>query len=403
MRARLAWRFDWSQQFSKSDERIRIAIGVESTIGSPFPGRIFNQESFVESDQPISESGLQRESDVVDEKSMPLEAANPAFDPALSNKPTSSPYGQLFGFAIGYALILFCCVLALGDSFLPIIPAIAFIFATVLMVAAWSVFGPGSYLDRMYRAHLFGMIPATGLLFALLILSIGERDGIRIFCSAMVIGLLTAIPVSLGAQLPFWFFRCLFGWQFVFQGNLPARSFDLKDVFVITFVFAFSFAVPPMASNIQSRLFPGSDLGQGSITVEEMVVQPDGSSISVKRVLSSEEAFKRRELDNRMSAYAGYGVAIGAEIVATLLSIPIVVMMFRTKVVSTGCGLIVLYVFCLGTISMGVLIGLGGSSVFVYVAILLGLCVGALAIPLMFARESGIQLTSPNQIAQKSC
>ena len=132
---------------------------------------------------------------------------------------------------------------ALGVVFL-----ISSALATVFVGSAWAVFGPGSYLKRLLVSHLLCAFVGMGFLsgFAILVLSDLRNDD---FLGPLLYVLLGIVPVSLAAQIPLWFFRFLFGWQFTFKGAPPAKSFSLRDIFAFTFLAALGFAATQKGSS----------------------------------------------------------------------------------------------------------------------------------------------------------
>ena len=328
--------------------------------------------------------------------------------PATNSSPPPEPYQCLLGFAILYAILLFLCALGMGNSIAPFFPMAAGVYSTVLLLALWSVFGPGNYLKRLFWAHLIGAIPALGLTLGVYAVSNDQGSEFGNIWSALVIPLISVVPISLGAQLPFWFFRSLFGWQLVNRGQHPERSFDLRDVFVLTFLFAFSFAVPQMSVNLQWRANGSDNFDQDQrITVSKRVVQSDGRSTPVDRVLTKEDvAEHQREQRQRdqMVSYAIHGRHVVGAVGVTLLSIPIVLFVFRSKVTASGCALTGLYVFGIWSVIIAsTAIGFGGlpPEVLLYLGVLLALCACAVAVPLVVARETGLQLTSPKRFARE--
>ena len=323
---------------------------------------------------------------------------------------TPGPYRHFLGFAIGCAVVCFLCALGLGESVAPFFPLAACVYSTVFLVALWSVFGPGNYLIRMFGAHAFGAIPVVALTIGVCIRSIGQWNAISELGYAVTIGIISIVPISLSAQLPCWIFRSLFGWQLVFRDDSPERSFSLRDVFVLTFVFALCFAIPQASANLGSAMF-GSNVYDNTqrahAMISEDVLQSDGTYVSVERVLTAAEMSelrRRAQRDDQMNSYAIYGICAISVIVISLLSTPVVLVTFRTKEAVTGCGFAGLYVFGIWSVMMAIAaiaFGVAPPEVFLYFGVLLALCGGAVAVPLSVARETGFRLTSPKRFARE--
>lgn len=117
-------------------------------------------------------------------------------------------------------------------------------------------------------------------------------------------------------------------------------------------------------------------------------------------------ALLMKQRENQMASYAGYGSSVLVVFVIALLSVPIVLFVFRTTVPASGCALTVLYLFVIwlipiviATIAFG---ASGGRPEFLlYGGILLLLSAGGFAVPLMVTRETGFELTSPTRFARE--
>ena len=153
-------------------------------------------------------------------------------------------------------MVLFLFVLTNGShgseaGVIFILLSVAIGLATVFIAAAWAVLGPGSYLKRLFWTHLFTTVVGVGY-FAGLIATMPDHawdNGSWVVLTQLKLFLFGIAPISLAAQLPFWFFRAIFGWQFTFGSSPPTKSFSLRDIFVFTFLAALSFAGPQLAAN----------------------------------------------------------------------------------------------------------------------------------------------------------
>ena len=165
----------------------------------------------------------------------------------------------------------------------------------------------------------------------------------RILAIGFAMALIALPPLSLAAQIPFWFFRIFFGWQFVHNNRRPAQSYSLRDIFVVTFIFALSFAVPQIAINLQKSLDDNFDP-----TIEMVeVVQPDGSVILSEQKRTDEAEIRRlrqeRESGMRLGTFRAYGGAAIYMFLITNFGFPVVVFVFLMKDIPYGCGGTALY------------------------------------------------------------
>ena len=285
------------------------------------------------------------------------------------------------------------------DSFVPIALLMTMPLATAFISVTWSVFGPGSYIKRLLWSHLVAIVVGLGYLAGGMMIG-GIFDGNADDFFQAVLFVLAGIPaVSLAGQLPFWFFRFFFGWQFVLGESEPRESFTLRDIFVFTFLCALGFAVPQMAANLVSD--PWFD---PTVSYEE-VTQPDGTVEYEEVILTDPQAIeqKRREHLQRRHYQMNMGFAstgIGA-FVFSLLSFPVVIMMFRSKQTNIGCGLIMAYAGIWFVLIIVVVSFFGGGpgigEAFAYLFFVLALYAACIGVPIAVSREHGFRLTSPRR------
>ena len=307
--------------------------------------------------------------------------------------------------AIAYAFGLFVSVCGLSESPFAGVFVFPIILSTVVLTAVWSVFGPGNYFQRLFWAHLVGVIPAIGMMAGVVVMMLS--NGFSSFndsLTGVLVGALSIAPLSLAAQLPFWFFRGCFGWQFVLGDGKPELPFNLKDIFALTFMFALSFAVPQLvlnATNARYNNFANFEYESVEVT------NPDGS-ISFERKKISEEAanIRRAEMQQMMqqSSLMGYGIMMVFVFIGTSMCIPVLLFVFRSKEQSTGCAYTALYAFGLAVIPLMLVLAVGGGprvgeGIF-YIGFTFALCGGGLAIPFAISREAGFVLTSPKKYAR---
>lgn len=143
------------------------------------------------------------------------------------------PYFHLVFWAVSLGLFaLFAGLGAYRSGYLAT-PMLGIVSAAVVLTAIWSVFGPGEYWKRFAVSHCF----ALGLML-LMIYGLTRRppyypfDGIVIGKSA----LLAAFALSVAAQLPLWFFRCILGWRLIHSSDQSQRPLSLRDLFLGLFI-----------------------------------------------------------------------------------------------------------------------------------------------------------------------
>ena len=206
--------------------------------------------------------------------------------------------------------------------------------------------------------------------------------------------------VSLAAQLPFWFLRFFFGWQFVLGQSEPRESFSLRDIFVFTFLCAFGFAAPQIASN----LMPDT-IGYSTDSYEriERIEHPDGSVEYESVVLTDPEEIElwRREQRqrNRYQMSMGFASTGATAFVISLLSLPTVIMMFKSQEVGTGCAFILAYagvwfvLFIIVVLVFAGGFGPGGAEAFGYLFFVLASYATCIGGSIAISRDHGFRLT----------
>ena len=224
------------------------------------------------------------------------------------------------------------------------------------------------------------------------------------FSSAMI--LIGVPPMSLAAQLPFWFFRVFFGWQFVYDDRAPIQSYTLRDIFSVTFLFALSFAIPQLAINLQNSLYNY----RFDPTVEWVeVTQSDGTVTYEKQKITDETAIATAQQEHfaairlsTLSRFAGLAIYV---FLITIFSLPILLFVFLTRENSRGC--LATFGFCLGLVILLLLLAwsfAGGprlGETFLAVSIPITCFGAAVSIPLSVSKALGFRLTSPKRYARQ--
>lgn len=320
-----------------------------------------------------------------------------------------APYRHLIWFAMAYGLILAVCAAAASFSLEWFIysPLVTISLATIILVAVWSVFGPGSYLRRLFWAHLIGLIVAveTGIGYLLFKIVFAETGFVDSDWAAFRFAYwLVVLPtVSLAAQLPFWFFRVFFGWQFVYGDRPPRQSYALRDLFIVTFLFALSFAGPQLAVNLHKILIDSFDPNVEWVET----TQSDGSVVFERKNLTDKEAIaelKRRHDSELRGAFRSFKAAAINLFVITLITFPVLLFVFLMNETRNGCIATVVYglgLLCCCLLLIAVLSGFSGlGEGMLFIGLPIACCVGALAIPLAVSRATGFRLTSAKRYAK---
>lgn len=287
-------------------------------------------------------------------------------------------------------------------------PLVSLSLATIILVAIWSVFGPASYLKRLFWSHLIGIIvaigPGIGYLFFLVVFAKSGFDDTEL-AFGFAFALVAIPPLSLAAQLPFWFFRVFFGWQFVFGDQPTRQSYTLRDIFSVTFLFALCFAVPQMAVNLQKSL---NDNFDPKVEFVE-VVQPDGSTVFERQERTDEQAIadaqRTHDSEIRLGILMGFAGAAVYLFLITLIAFPVLLFVFLLKEVPHGCFATVVYglgLLCCCLLLIGAFSGFSGlGEGMLFFGLPIACFGGALAIPLAVSRVIGFRLTSLKRYAKE--
>ena len=312
---------------------------------------------------------------------------------------------------LGFSPIAFLVGLVVPDGagFFAV-SGVGIFIAAILLIGAWSVLGTGRYLTRLTASHLAGIVIAACCLFAVILRSTGIGSGPgRFVFDAKVVALMIP-PISVAVQLPFWFFRALFGWQLIPKDGQPELAFSLREIFTFTFVVALALATPQMSANLSAEPPRGAytEFDGGAEVVE--VINEDGT---VTQRTESAEEFSRRMSEaerNRRNGSLGRSIALAfVFFVSSILAVPAVLFVFRPRTPATGCLFNFVYslVLCMffGLLLMllsGGQVGNFIGEIFVYLILLIGVTVGAVAISLSILRANGFKLTSPKRFDRDS-
>lgn len=272
--------------------------------------------------------------------------------------------------------------------------------ATVVLVAGWSVLGPGPLWKRFVFSNACGLIVLAGLLIGFCFTNLSFMSS-RDAWDGIIFGAFSFFGLTVSAQIIFWFLRGLFGWQFVYRDEAARTSVTLSEIFVIVFMFAAISATPNLANKISANRAV-ADLEIGSFSYEP-VVQPDGMTTYEPITITAENIESIRESKIKE---ASQGSALGAMMIAayatifTLISIPIFWLMFRSKTILAGWFRSLLYGFLvLVSITLVTAIVMNGLDFFFDEMVVTSLAaaigfVVLIAWPLAVSRKAGFRLHS---------
>ncbi len=207
----------------------------------------------------------------------------------------------------------------------------SFYFAYLILVpmafvlGAWAPLGQGSFLFRVVTLTMLGPLMLEAGLLGILI---GLAESNFMFGNEMshskacFIVALLSIPICVATQVPYWMFRIGFGWQLVqFRSDWQEKKTSLRDMFLITAVFAIAIATPHFATDM---IFDSIEVGAVELGQIEIVVTtlPDGSTDFIETEVTEENIEQIREsgLSQNRSTRAGVpsGVLIYSAVVALL-------------------------------------------------------------------------------------
>ena len=334
----------------------------------------------------------------------------------IERRESMSGLAHLFGLAIVVAIAsVFLYVFVRGSSqiFFEVFLGSALVcsaLATAFVASVWAVFGLGSYLKRLCWSHLICAIVGFGHLTGFMISNGDHISGWQFFEPSKYF-LLGIVPVSLAAQLPMGFFRVFFGWQFTFEGKPPVNAFQLRDIFVFTFLVALGFAGPQMAVD-SPREPPGFD----PTSSYEEVTKPDGTVTWEKVVVTDQKVINERVRDferrhriserrHRIRILAGYGFAAAWAFGISLLSLPVPLLVFGAKDAETGCALTFAYAIAwlfLIVIILGVIVPFGVGEPLVYIGFFLMAYVTMVSLSFVWSSKQGIRFTSPRRYSRET-
>ena len=316
----------------------------------------------------------------------------------------------IIGVAIVYGvLVSTACGLVNATDFWSFYFAWTIAVPSLLLFGCWAALGSGTTWLRVTVISLLGP-----LLFAAAVAgfyaSFSQRflfDGSNPFkVSTMVF--LISFGACVACQVPFWFFRLLFGWQLIQKDrDWSQQKISIGDIFVVITIFAFAFAAPRIGVNMYFDLIVSEvQIGYTEL-IETDEVDKNGEPILFNEVLVTKgniEEVKESRSKQYKSARSSMtiGVLIYSAIVATiaLLFVPAVLLSLRKR--GTGMGVVCAAIYlCLMMLVSGIVPNIFMSGAFIvwaqFIPYLIGFTfvfVTASMLPLVVSRVMGIRLAN---------
>ncbi len=315
-------------------------------------------------------------------------------------------YLHLILFSIVYTVLVAICWIAPLDPFLgrfvgvTELAALSIGLATGMLVASWSVFGPGPSWSRFALSHAVGapVILANAVGFWAQMVDI---PGSLTLWVSIKVGLLIAIVLTAAIQIPYWFIRFVVGWKFGFEEDKPTSSISIREMFLVTFVFGLAFASPQIADRILLK----DQLNQIKIGAQFMDMEQiderswSGSSVvvseqNIERLRSQVQKLKFYRMSRTIYSFAGV-----LSVVSLILS-PLILIVLRVKRWFVAVSFTVLF----GLIAFAITLvpvflttptGIRDLSELAWRhGLIIGTVVLAFTLPLLFSRNRGVVLHS---------
>lgn len=227
----------------------------------------------------------------------------------------------------------------------------ALFFAFAQLTGAMAALGPGNYWRRLIIAQTCWFVVLVSMLLGTtLAMSHLPSERMRLVWSSIT------LIASLASQLAFGVMRVSAGWRLGKVGMSRASSFTLKDIFVLTLFIAITLAV------CQQTLNHGGEIDNGDNTRQLLV-----------------------------------GCCMAFSLVSFVIGVPMLGILFYTKVVADGCFLQVI------VLPVALLLGLfcftveGATNMFAPMLMATVSFFFLSAIPLAAMRENGLLLTTWHQ------
>lgn len=331
-------------------------------------------------------------------------------------KKSEQPFAWIFivVVAIVYAMLVFvACSLNSATNFWSFYVAWTITVPALLLFGCWAALGSGVAWLRVTAISLLGPLLFVAAVAGFYTsFSQGYPQGFffdgggpfKIFTMVFLI----SFGACVACQIPFWIFRFLFGWQLIQKDrDWSQQKISIRDIFVLTAIFAFSFGLPSVGVNMYfDSIVQDVQIGSTEL-IETDEIDENGEPIVFNEVLVTKENIEEvRESRNkqykefRSSMTAGVLVYSAIVAVFALLFVPVVLLSLRTRGTGVGVFLAGIYL-CLIMLIAGIVPNVLLSGAFIvweqFIPYLLAftlLFVTAAMLPLIVSRSMGIRLAS---------
>jgi hypothetical protein len=232
---------------------------------------------------------------------------------------------HLFAIVLVAAILVFFAVLLTEPIKLIRVYPVYTIAIVLFVLGAWAAIGPGSFLLRVATCTFLGPLlieaGASGLMLADRSFPFGgDPNQYRIY----MIVFCFSIPICVATQVPFWFFRIAFGWQLVSKrGRQQEKKTSIKEILMITAVFAIAIASPRFASDLIVEVLV-SEVKVGYTVYVPIDISSDVTDDSNQlnpQVVTADNIDELRELEREKYKMMGGNIPIGVLIYSIAVSL----------------------------------------------------------------------------------
>lgn len=194
--------------------------------------------------------------------------------------------------AIVYAILIFVtCIFNTFTNFWSFYIAWTIIVPALFLFGFWAALGSGMTWLRVTVMSLLGPLLfvaaiagfytslSQGFLF-------GDDNPLKIFTLVFLI----SFGACVACQIPFWFFRFVFGWQLIQKDrDWSQQKISIRDIFVLTAIFAFAFALPRIGVNMYFGLIAQEVQIGTTQFIETDEIDENGNQIVFNEVVVTKE------------------------------------------------------------------------------------------------------------------
>lgn len=320
----------------------------------------------------------------------------------------------MVGIALVYAILVFiACLLIEQTQVMSLYFGLALLLPIVFLFGAWAALGAGTTWLRVAVFSLLGplmFVAAVAGVYAIMYSASTPSSDLLGPPRAFAMAVFVSFSFCVACQVPFWFFRFVFGWQFVdSKSKWEQQQVSIRDIFLLTALFAIGFSTPRFAADMYF------DTVSNSIQVgytEFVETEDDEGNVTMDNVVVTEENIEElREKRNRRYdtfrnsltlAVIVYSVFVA---VLALLFVPAVLLTLRMTGGVKGVCFAVAYLVLLylGLVSIPIMTVYGGfvtwSQLSTYLIGFGALAVAAAMIPLLISRSIGFRLATKRDFA----